>query len=312
MGGMVLLGAMEPPQDPLPPTPSPLPAETRPEEPGFALSRDRLTLADLLSRASEAWSKDLGTWVLAMLLYWLLGFGIPAGLGVVWGFFSTIQETSGDAGPAFHAIDAVVRVVLQVVQLVLSAIFTLGMWAMAVRGLHRRRTTIAVLFSQLSKIWKYILQSLAVMLAAVLIVLPIVVIIFLAFIGPVSLDTPMSEIMDDAGRPFGIAALVLLPLYVYLATGIVFMQAELAFNDDAGPVEAIVYSWRIARGKRWRIIGVGLVSGLIWLGSAMLCGIGLLFGAPFALLLFGALYLGLRNGADVPSANTGTTLGRHY
>lgn len=309
---MVLLGGMEPPQDPLPPAPSPVPAEPRPAEPGFALTRDGLTLADLLSRASEAWSKDLGTWVLAMLLYWLLGFGIPAGLGLVWGFFSTIQETSGDAGPAFDAIDAVVRVVLQVVQLVLSAIFTLGMWAMAVRGLHRRRTTVAVLFSQLSKIWKYILQSLAVIAAAVLIVLPIVVIIFLAFIGPVSLDTPMSEIMDDAGRPLGIAALVLLPLYVYLATGIVFMQAELAFNDDAGPVEAIVYSWRIARGKRWRIIGIGLVSGLIWLGSAMLCGIGLLFGAPFALLLFGALYLALRNGADVPPANMATTLGRRY
>lgn len=309
---MVLLGAMEPPQDPLTPAPSPVPAEPRPAEPGFALARDGLTLADLLSRASEAWSKDLGTWVLAMLLYWLLGFGIPAGLGMVWGFFSTIQETSGDPGPAFEALDAVVRVVLQVVQLVLSAIFTLGMWAMAVRGLHRRRTTVAVLFSQLSKIWKYILQSLAVMLVAILIVLPVVVIIFLAFIGPVSLETPMSEIMDDAGRPFGIAALVLLPLYVYLATGIVFMQAELAFNDDAGPVEAIVYSWRIARGKRWRIIGIGLVSGLIWLGSAMLCGIGLLFGAPFALLLFGAMYLALRNGADVPPANTTTTLGRRY
>jgi len=308
MKGMVLLSAMEPPQDRL----TPVPAEPRPAEPGFALTRDRLSLADLLSRASEAWSKDLGTWVLAMLLYWLLGFGIPAGLGMVWGFFSTIQETSGDAGAAFDAIDAVVRVVLQVFQLVLSAIFTLGMWAMAVRGLHRRRTTVAVLFSQLSKIWKYILQSLAVIAAAVLIVLPIVVIIFLAFIGPVSLDTPMSEIMDDAGRPLGIAALVLLPLYVYLATGIVFMQAELAFNDDAGPVEAIVYSWRIARGKRWRIIGIGLVSGLIWLGSAMLCGIGLLFGAPFALLLFGALYLALRNGADVPPANTATTLGRRY
>jgi hypothetical protein len=44
----------------------------------------------------------------------------------------------------------------------------------------------------------------------------------------------------------------------------------------------------------------------------MLCGIGLLFGAPFSTLLFGALYLALRNGADVPIANTATTLGRTY
>jgi hypothetical protein len=303
---------MEPPQDSLPPAPAPPPAEPRSDDLDFPLARQGFTLSDLLSRASEAWSRDLATWVLAVFLYWLLGLGIPTALGMIWGFFSTIQQTGGDMGAGFDAIDAVVRVVLQVVQLVLSAIFTLGMWAMALRGLHRRRTTLAVLFSQMSKIWKYILQSLAVMLAAILIVLPVIVIIFLAFVGPVSLETPMSEIVEDAGRPLGFALLVLLPLYVYLTTGIAFMQAELAFNDDAGPIEAIVSSWRIARGKRWRIIGIGLVAGLIFVGSAMLCGIGLLFGAPFALLLFGALFLALRNGADVPPANTSTTLGRQY
>jgi len=105
---------------------------------------------------------------------------------------------------------------------------------------------------------------------------------------------------------------VLLPVYIYVATGIAFMQAELAFNDDAGPIDAVLYSWRIARGKRWRIIGVGLLASLIAAGSAMLCGIGLLFGAPLSALLFGALYLALREGADVPRANTGTTLSRQY
>lgn len=290
----------------------PSPAEPRPEDPDFSLTREGFTFSDLLSRASEAWSRDLATWVLAVFLYWLLGLGIPTALGMMWGFFSTIQQTGGNTGAGFDAVDVVVRLALQAVQLVLSAVFTLGMWAMAVRGLHRRRTTLAVLFSQMSKIWKYIVQSLVIMLGALLIILPVIVIIFLAFIGPVSLDTPMSEIVEDAGRPFAVAILVLLPVYVYLTTGIAFMQAELAFNDDAGPIEAIASSWRIARGKRWRIIGVGLVAGIIFVGSAMLCGIGLLFGAPLALLLFGALYLALRNGADVPPANASTTLGRPY
>ncbi|MBW2405264.1 MAG: hypothetical protein JRF42_16045 [Deltaproteobacteria bacterium] len=48
------------------------------------------------------------------------------------------------------------------------------------------------------------------------------------------------------------------------------------------------------------------------MGSATLCGVGLLFGAPLASLLFGALYLALRDGADVPPANTATALGRQY
>ncbi len=301
---------MEPPNEPLEPEPGPI--ESRPAELGFALTRDNVTLTDLLSRASEAWSRDLASWLLAMLLYGLLALGIPFALGLAWAFFTAIQPSSGEASAAFAAVNIIVRFAMYLVQLVLSAVFTLGLWAMAIRGIRGQRTTVGVLFSQLSKIWKYILQSLAAGLGVVLIVLPIIVIIFLMFVGPIDLDTPMSEIVDDAGMPFAIAFLVLLPLYIYIATGIAFMQAELAFNDDAGPIDAIVYSWRIARGKRWRIIGVGLLAILIATGSAMLCGIGLLFGAPLSMLLFCALFLALRNGADVPRANTGTILGRKY
>jgi hypothetical protein len=299
---------MELPNDPAQALPDP--SEPQPAELGFTLSRDQVALTDLLSRASEAWSRDLGSWVLAMLLYWLLGMGIPFALSLIWGLVSAFQKSGADTSATFVAVDIIVQVVLYLIQLVISGVFSLGLWAMAVRGLHGRRTTVGALFSQLSKLGKYIVQALVVFLGAALIILPIVVIVWLVFVGPVDLETPMSEIIDDAGRPFAFATLLLLPLYVYIVSGIAFIQAELAFNDDAGPIEAIVHSWRIARGKRWRIIGVGLLATLIVAGSAMFCGIGLLFGAPLSILLFGALYLGLRNGADVPPANTASTLGR--
>jgi hypothetical protein len=305
---------MEPPPEPPAPASGPGlgPIEPRPAEPSFALTRDSVTLTDLLSKASSAWSRDLMTWVLAMLLYWLLGFGIPFALSFVWGLISAFQQGGGDTSATFTAVNVIVQIVMYGVQLVLSAVFSLGIWAMVVRGLHEKPMSVGVLFSQLSKVWKYVLQSFAVILGVFAVVLPIAVVIFLMFVGPVDLDTPMNEIVDDAGRPFGIAMTILLPVYVYVFTGIAFSQAELAFNDDAGPIEAILYSWRIARGRRWRIIGIGLLAALIAAGSAMLCGVGLLFGAPLAALLFGALYLALRDGADVPPANTTTTLGRHY
>ncbi len=303
---------MEPPHEPHAPEPGPGPIEPRPAVPGFALTRSSVTLTDLLSKASSAWSRDLMTWVLAMLLYWLLGLGIPFALSFVWTIVAAFQQGSGEPSATFSTVSVIVQVLTYAIQLVLSAVFSLGLWAMAVRGLYGRPMSVGVLFSQLSKIWKYILQSLAGMLGALLLILPPVVIVFLMFVGPVDLDTPMSEIVDDAGRPFAIAIGVLLPVYVYVLTGFAFWRLELAFNDDAGPIEAIVFSWRIARGRRWRIIGVWLIAALIALGSATLCGIGLLFGAPLASLLFGALYLALREGADVPPANTGTTLGRDY
>jgi hypothetical protein len=300
---------MEPPHAP---PPAPDPNEPRPAESGFLLSRDAYDLSALLSRASEAWSRDLGTWVLAMLLYVLIGFGVPAVLGFVSAFFGAFEGAEGDAGSSFQWLRIILEVVVQIIQLVLSAIFTLGFWAMACHGLRRDSTRVGVLFSQLSKIWKYILQILALGLGMVLIFAPIIVIIFLAFVGPVDRSTPMSEIMDSAGLPLLMASGVLAPFSVYIAAGLVFVHAELAFNDDAGPIEAIIYSWRIARGKRWSIIGVGLSGALITAGSAMLCGIGLLFGVPFVTLLMAALYLALREGADVPLANTSTTLGRRY
>lgn len=297
----------------LPSSPTPEPpgtTEPRRPEPGFPLTRHGFTLTDLLSRASEAWSRDLGAWVLAMVLYWLIGLGVPMVLGLLWGFISAFQGGEGDPSTAFVWLDWIVETIVQIVQLILSAIFTLGLWAMAIRGLHGEPTRVGALFSQLSKIWKYVIQAVAVGLGMALVIAPVLVIIFLAFVGPVDRSTPMTEILDKAGRPLLIAFGVLTPLYVYIVSGIAFMQAELALNDDAGPIEAILHSWRIARGKRWRIIGVGLIGLLIWVGSAMLCGIGLLFGGPFVILLMGALYLALRQGADVPTANTTTTLGR--
>jgi hypothetical protein len=296
---------MEPPYDP---PPQPRPIEPRPPEPTFPLTRDDYNLSDLLSRASEAWSRDLGAWVLAMVLYMLIGVGIPVMLGFFSGFFVGLQGSGSEWSGLRFAVEAVT----QVVQLVLGAIFTLGFWAMALRGLNGEPARVGALFSQLSKIWKYILQSIAIGLGLVLIVAPVILIIFLAFVGPVDRSTPMSEIMQSAGTPLAIALAVGAPFYIYAILGIVFAQVELAFNDDAGPIDGIIHSWRIARGKRWSIFGVAIIAGMIMVGSMMLCGIGVLFGAPFATLLVGALYLALRQGAEVPEANTATTLGARY
>jgi len=283
-----------------------MPIAPQPRSTGFSLDRDTFTVSGLLSRASDAWSRDLGNWVLALFLYLIIGFGVPAALGMVWGVFGAFQESSS----TFGAIDVVVQAILQIAQLVLSGIFTLGLWAMALRGLHGERATVGTLFGQLSKVWKYVAQSIVVALGALLIIAPILLIIFLAFIGPVDRSTPMEEIVEKAAGPFGIAMLIALPVYVYIVAGLAFMQVELAFNDDAGPIEAISSSWRIARGKRFVTIGVGLLSMFIYLGSLMLCGIGVLFGGPLAMLLFAALYLALRSGADVSPANPSSVLRR--
>ena len=301
---MVISPPMEPPNSPQRPEPSPTVSQRPPA--GFPLGRDSFTVTDLLSRASDAWGRDLGNWVLAIVLYLIIGFGIPTALGFFWGAFGSFQSQSS----AFSAVNMVMQALMQILQLVLSGIFTLGLWAMAMRGLHGERASVGTLFSQVSKVWKYFAQALAIAVGVFMLVAPIVLIIVLAFIGPVDRSTPIDEIAQKAGGPFLIAFLIALPAYIYVVAGLAFMQVELAFNDDAGPIEAIAISWRIARGKRLVIVGVGLLSIFIYLGSLMLCGIGVIFGGPLAMLLFAALYLALRNGADVPRANPASSLGR--
>jgi hypothetical protein len=300
---VVISGAMEPPYET--PESKPTPIDPRPSPMRFPLGRDSFTVSSLMSRASDAWGRDLGNWVLALLLYLIIGFGVPGVLRFVWGIFGSIQEPSS----TFSAVNIIAQAVMQILQLVLTGIFTLGLWAMAVRGLHGERATVGVLFSQVSKVWKYVAQSIAITVGVFLLVAPIILLVFLAFIGPVDRSTPLDEIVEKAAGPFGIAMLIALPAYAYVVAGLAFMQIELAFNDDAGPIEAILISWRIARGKRLVTIGVGILSIFIYLGSLMLCFIGVLFGGPVAMLLFAALYLALRNGADVPPANTASTLG---
>jgi hypothetical protein len=284
----------------------PTPAPTTPV---FDLDRDNVTLTGLLAHASEAWSRDLASWVLAVFLSFV-GTGVVVAAQFIWNVVSGIQ--GADGGSVLAAVDTLMDVLFQVLQTAVSGVFTMGFVAMGVRALNGKKANIGALFSQISKVWKVLVQSFVIVVGIALIVLPIVVVILLMFVGPVTLDTPMDEIVDKAGRPFAIAGLIFLPVYVYLVLGIVFAQTELAFNDESGPISALVYSWRIARGRRLRILGVSIVAGLIMLGSMMLCGIGLFFGLPFATLLYVALYLALRNGADVPRAVTASTLGRDY
>ncbi|MGB9340844.1 MAG: hypothetical protein WCB63_16485, partial [Polyangiales bacterium] len=104
---------MEAPHEPAPSAPSPI--EPRPAKLGFALSRDQVSLTDLLSRASEAWSRDLGSWVLAMILYGLLGIGIPVVLNLVWGLVSAFQQSGADASAVFGAVNVIVQIVLYLV-----------------------------------------------------------------------------------------------------------------------------------------------------------------------------------------------------
>jgi len=285
--------------------------EPQPSEPAFALTRETVTVGDLVSKASEAWQRDVGTWVLATVLMVLIGFGIPFVLGLVVGILGALLS-GGDPHPAAQAIMTGLQVGVQILQTVVQGVLGLGFWAMAIHTLHGKPAPIGALFGQINKALKYILQVLAIWLPLGVLFAAIGAAVFFISVGSIDLDMPLDEAFETAAPALWVFFLVSIPIYVYIFLGILFAQLELAYNDSAGPIDAVVYSWRIARKRRWLVLGVTLISSLIAIGSMLLCGVGFLFGGPLATLIVAALYLALRNGADVPAPDTRSTLDRVY
>ena len=285
--------------------------EPQPSEPAFALTRETVTVGDLVSKASEAWQRDVGTWVLATVLMVLIGFGIPFVLGLVVGILGALLS-GGDPHPAAQAIMTGLQVGVQILQTVVQGVLGLGFWAMAIHTLHGKPAPIGALFGQINKALKYILQVLAIWLPLGVLFAAIGAAVFFISVGSIDLDMPLDEAFETAAPALWVFFLVSIPIYVYIFLGILFAQLELTYNDSAGPIDAVVYSWRIARKRRWLVLGVTLISSLIAIGSMLLCGVGFLFGGPLATLIVAALYLALRNGADVPAPDTRSTLDRVY
>jgi hypothetical protein len=303
------------PNQPPPPLRPPLddepPFERPQSNPALGLTRQNVTIGDLISKASDAWRRDLGTWVLATVLWVLIGFGIPFVLGLMVGFLGALLS-GGDAPPAAEAVMTGLNIGVQILQTVIQGVLGMGFWAMAIHGLHGGPAPIGALFGQIHKALKYILQVLAIWVPIALLFGAIGAAVFFLSVGSIDLDMPLEEAFTEAAPALWVFFLVATPIYAYILLGIVFAQIELTYNDSAGPIEAVLYSWKIAHKRRWLILGVSLIAGLIAVGSMLLCGIGFLFGGPLATLIIAALYLALREGADVPAPDTGSTLGKQY
>ena len=300
---------MEPPGDPQATSPleplEPMPvAAAPPTQLGFPLRRETTTFDSALAYASEVWKKDLGVWVLAMLIAMMFLGGIPIALRIV-AMSLGLPLEADDLSPAAVGIE----IVLYIVQVLIQGVAILGMYAMAFRGLHGHPASINALFSQIRKVLKYVLQVLAIYMPLFFFVIVVVLVVALVLVGTVNFDGKANDEFIKALPALGITMLVTAPLYIYFMLGVLFAPAELALNDKAGPIQAIFTSWRVAHGKRWLILGASIVAGMISVLSMMLCFIPFLFGGPLALLFMSALYLGLRKDAQFPEPNTTSVLG---
>ncbi|MEM7435194.1 MAG: hypothetical protein AAF436_08585 [Myxococcota bacterium] len=293
---------------PAPADPASAPAAPAVSDRGFALTRDSVTIGSALSTATEVWQRDVGTWALAQFLVFLIGFGIPTALGAILGI-SEVMLGGEELSRVTKAILDGLGFGVQFLQTILQGVLIMGFTAMGFRALHGEPARVGMIFSQVQKALKYFLQLVAIWIPMGLTMAVVGVLVWLLSVGSVDVDMPLEEAMTLLLPSLWVLALILLPIFIFVFMGILFAASELTYNDRSGPIESIVSSWRITRGHRWQVLGASFLAGIIAVASFLLCGVGILFGGPLSALILGALYLALRDGADVPEADTTSTLG---
>ncbi len=88
-----------------------------------------------------------------------------------------------------------------------------------------------------------------------------------------------------------IAAMVFVPVCIYVQIRISFFGPYLIIDRDFKPMEAVQESWDLTSGHFWGLFGVSLLLGLIALGGYLVFGVGLLLAVPFIELVCAAGYL---------------------
>lgn len=99
------------------------------------------------------------------------------------------------------------------------------------------------------------------------------------------------DLMQVVGLMLLAVAAINIPAAIYIMIRATMFNVQFIVERGCGPVEAIQASWTISSGHFWGLFGAAIVIGVIAFVGVLLCGIGLLFTVPYALLIQNAGYL---------------------
>lgn len=111
----------------------------------------------------------------------------------------------------------------------------------------------------------------------------------LAGVGSVMMTTSSSSIASFIGfllLVIGVVAIAMIVVRIVLGMGFIL-------DKGMAPLEALTKSIEATRSNFWRLVAVFLIEFLILAISAIPFGIGLIWTMPFALILYGIVYLQL-------------------
>jgi hypothetical protein len=263
----------------------------------FPLRRDTWSISALWDYCFAAFKRD---WL-------MLSVAMLVGMAAITAanFASNIAGVVMQVTDSFAVIGLLV-LLSTVVQVVAQGVMGLGMMRVIFDVLQGGGVDIGRLFSQWHKVGRYLVS---IFLLFVLLVLPLMLLfVVLGFVGMMAAGVSMADITsggvfrtnETAAAIAFVGALVLtfIPA-LYFSIPLYLLQAELAFNDDVTPVQALRNCYTLARGQRLPMVGVLLIGVLVLFAGLLACCVGVFPAYALMHLLIGGLYLSLRNGSEL-------------
>ena len=251
----------------------------------FPLNRENWSFSALWDYCFELFKRE---WLMLSVVM-LIFFGIS-------GIAQFLSNLLPVLAKALHSevLSAILSVGAAIVVQAVQGVLGLGIMKMMFDLLQGQKLDIGRLFSQLHKVWVVLGATL---LIALMVAVPFGLIGFIVVIAKVAAGMEWRSLLPLG---IGLGVLALVPL-IYFTLPFYLLQADIAYNDDVSPMQALRNCYAYARGERLSIFGVGLVGLLLVLVGLMACCVGMLPAMGMNYLLIAGLYLALRNGADVES-----------
>lgn len=172
---------------------------------------------------------------------------------------------------------------IQLVSQLIGGLLMLGLVKMSQDALEGREVRVADLVMSYRLLWK------GVVAVGVIFGSTVVMLVLGALVVGVA----------TRGGPVGLtlawcAFLGLATAMTYVALGLSLAVYEIVYDPGVGPIEALRRSWRMSRGHRFTLLGLGVASLFAFLLGALACGVGIVVSYAYMFLLFGAAHRALR------------------
>ena len=259
---------------------------------------------------SEAWTflkPNIGNWVLAMVVF----FGIPYGISALRGVLQMLGQNGGSQ------IWTILAILLQVVSWGLTQLLTGGLAKMAIGTVRTRVANINEMWT-VTNVWlglllTALLQGLLSLVAAI----PGLIVLGVSVVGPLiksgvfnlmaqgsSKAPPIPPSMIGAmigGTALGVLLIVLLSIPL---SSLLFLSTFLVVDRKVGPWEAISTSFGALKKHFWSAILLTFVLGLVNMAGALACCIGMLVSIPLTQIAVALVYRDLFGVGDAAPQTT--------